>query len=172
MAANSPPIDPIIKRDLSLSFYPSPHTKITPQKIIGIISIIALFIFFSIASFYNAQLPFAIINTCFFTLLGGSIIYSLLIPSVNILPASHAPAKPRRSRAYSCPHRRITAIIESGEDGPAMSRPSKPQVHFDSPLRPQNQTDKIVSRRRVPFLLRRLTAPHPPSPSFFGAQEK
>ncbi len=171
MADNSPPIDPILSRVPSLSFYPSPHKSISPQKIIGIISIIALSVFFSIASFYNAQLSFAIINTCFFALLGGSIIYSLLIPSVDRIPASHSPAKPRRSRAYSCPHRRISLIKEDGEDGVCMERPSHHKVHFKSNLSEQQSTTEPLPHR-VLSLLRRQTAPHPPSPSFFGEKVK
>jgi len=125
MAANSPLLDPNLNRAFSLSAYPSPHEHTPPQKIIGIISIIALTIFLSIASFYNAQLTFAIINTGFFTVLGGSIIYSLLTPSVNVIPASHAPLKPRRSRAYSCPYRRVSQIKDGGEDGWSAERPKK-----------------------------------------------
>ena len=168
---NNFPIDPIISRSSSLSFYPSPHKNISPQKIIGIISIIAFSVFFSIASFYNAQLSFAIINTCFFALLGGSIIYSLLVPSADRLPASHAPSKPRRSRTYSCPHRRISLIKEDGEDGVCMERPSHHKVHFDSPLVEQQPITAPLPRRTF-SLLRRQTAPHPPSPSFFGVKKK
>ncbi len=102
-SANEPPSDKqcIFTTD-TLAFYPC-SKEINRHKIIGIVVTIALATFLAIASFYSATVSFAIINTCFLTILATVISYTLISPP-GIPQADHfVPKKRRISRSLSLP---------------------------------------------------------------------
>ena len=162
---------PVIFTSTSLDYYPSSQ-KITPQKIIGIISIVAITVFFSIASFYNAQLSLAIINTCFFTLLGGAIIHSLIFPTDDMLLSdTDTPAKPYDPTSFVLPiRRRSTMTGQNDLDGVILPKPGKlgpdgtvirtkpGAVRRPSHLREEyHPTEEEKEPKHVKFSLRRKT---------------
>jgi hypothetical protein len=113
-------------------------------QVITIISFLAISTFLSIMMFYNTQMPFAIINSSFLTILTGSVIYFLSFPPSSQLDREETAQPTKRpSRAFSCPHRRVSQIRED-PDGSGRTF-EKPRVHFQSPLDPT----AILERRKT-----------------------